>query len=240
MEENRFKKVRIDYSEARRDKNHREKIYSSKDLSNDFKQMGFNISESRIKKFENGTEGAKIDINVLLAYKKKFNVSADWLIDNSVSTKYLHGDDAIATKATGLSDNSIKEIKRLHSDQKAILDKMIEYGLLRILCEIRNLIGYNYLRPHIKLLFDQKTKWLNGAEIDQYLENAVNDDNISDLFNVRIVNSIKNVVDDIMQDEELLHYFGELDKQSKIRSTALTADLLPILGNTNQEGDENT
>lgn len=227
--ENRFKKLRDEYNEQLKDKNPKAKLYSVNDMIKEMKDAGFKISGEKIKKIESNQYGVMIDAETLLAYKWKFDVSADWLIDNTVSPRKLEGNIASASQTLGLSDLAIEEIVKLKPEYKMILDKMIaNYCLLHSLPEIRNLLGYNYLRPHIKLLFEEKAKMNDGAEIDQYLNNAINDNAVSVFFNNVVTNRIKDIVDNTMQDEELKEYFGKLDEQSKIYGI-LPAKYLPKL-----------
>lgn len=215
--DNRFKKLRDEYNERLKDKNPKAKLYSTEDMCTEMKSAGFKVSVSKIKKIESNQYGVTIDAETLLAYKWKFNVSVDWLIDNTVTSRKLEGNIASASQTLGLSDLAIEEISKLKPEYKMILDKMIaNYCLLHALPEIRNLLGYNYLRPHIKLLFEEKAKMNDGAEIDQLLHNAINDNTVSVFFNSSVANRIKDIVDNTMEDEELKEYFGKLDEQSKI------------------------
>lgn len=218
--ENRFQRLREEYSEQRRDKDPTAKIYSQREMYEEMIAAGFKVSFAKIKKIESEQYGVEVDAETLRAYKWKFDVSADWLIDTSVKTKKITGTVASASKVTGLSDEAIEEISKLNSDYKKILDKMISrYCLLSILAEIRNLLGYNYLKPHLVLKFDETRKLNSGAEIDQFLHNAINDNAVSSFFNETISKSMKNIVDNTMNDTELKEYFGEKDKTSKIWGT---------------------
>ena len=236
--ENRFKLLREEEESRRKDINPKSK-FGQKELCEELeKTCGFYIKLSKLKKLEAGHPDVKIDDELLLAYKKFFGVSTDWLIDNTVTTRHLTGDTASAAKKTGLSDESIEEIAKLKKEYKMILDKMISrYGLLYVLYDIRKLLGYNYLKPHLTLQFDEKLKWSDGAEIDQFLNDAINDNNVSVFFNETVNKSIKQIVDRTMEDEELLKYFGELDRHSKIRGL-LSAKYLPKLGNHEDKGND--
>lgn len=227
--DNRFKKLRDEYNEHLKDIDPKAKLYSVEDMCEEMKSAGFKVSVSKIKKIESNQYGVTIDAETLLAYKWKFNVSADWLIDNTVDTRKLEGNIASASQTLGLSDLAIEEIVKLKPEYKIILDKMIaNYCLLHALPEIRNLLGYNYLRPHLKLVFDEKMTMNDGAEIDQYLHDAINDNAVSIFFNNTVTNRIKDIVDNTMEDEELKEYFGKLDKQSKIYGV-LSSKYLPKL-----------
>ena len=193
-----------------------------------------------IKKIESNQYGVSIDDETLRAYKWKFNVSADWLIDDTVHTRKIDGDIASASKITGLSDATIEEIKKLKPEHKMILDKMIsKYGLLQIMQEIRNLLGFNYLQPHLKLVFDEKRNASDGTEIDQLLTDAINDSHVAAFFNTTVSEHIKQVVDNTMNDEELKEYFGKLDEQSKIHSILSAKDLPKLDNDKTKKGDDN-
>lgn len=134
---NRFKILREEVTEKRKDENHFAKIYTMDDLSKDFERLGYPISSSIIKKIESLKElentkqkGVKIDWFILLAYKKRFNVSVDWLIDETVQTRQLAGNDAIASKTIGLSDNAIRCLKNYEDYEKEMLDKLINCNIL--------------------------------------------------------------------------------------------------------------
>lgn len=226
---NRFKQLREEYNEQLKDKNPKAKLYSVEDMCEEMKDAGFTVSKAKIKKIESEQPDVSIDAKTLLAYKWKFGVSIDWLIDNTVQTRRVEGNIASASKVIGLSDVAIEEISKLKPDYKMILDKMISnYCFLLVLPEIRNLLGYNSLKPHIKLLFDEKT-YVKGAEIDQLLYDAVNDNAVAAFFNEIVIKRIKESIDNAMLDKDLQKYFEEKDKNSKIRSVPLSAAYLPKL-----------
>lgn len=226
---NRFKQLREEYNEQLKDKNPKAKLYSVEDMCEEMKDAGFTVSKAKIKKIESEQPDVSIDAKTLLAYKWKFGVSIDWLIDNTVQTRKVEGNIASASKVIGLSDVAIEEISKLKPDYKMILDKMISnYCFLLVLPEIRNLLGYNSLKPHIKLLFDEKT-YVKGAEIDQLLYDAVNDNAVAAFFNEIVIKRIKESIDNTILDKDLQKYFEEKDKNSKIRSVPLSAAYLPKL-----------
>lgn len=110
--ENRFKKLRIDELERRRDKNPKCELFTQERLSIELKkECKYEISSSKIKKLESDTIGVKIDAPLLLAYSRFFNVSIDWLLHNSDSQK-ITGDIAIVSGITGLSDESIETLQK--------------------------------------------------------------------------------------------------------------------------------
>ena len=114
MDGNRFKQLREAESERRRDKNPKCELFTQEKLSKELNEKcHYYISSSKIKKLETDTDGVKVDAALLLAYKKFFHVSVDWLIDSSVNTQFLDGDVAIASKTTGLSDDAIKTLSQL-------------------------------------------------------------------------------------------------------------------------------
>lgn len=114
MHENRFKQLRESESDRRRDEDPRCELFTQDRLSEElWRKCHYRISSSKIKKLETNTYGVKVDQDLLLAYKKFFNVSIDWLIDSSVNTKFLDGDIAIASKTTGLSDDAIKTLSQI-------------------------------------------------------------------------------------------------------------------------------
>lgn len=115
--ENRFKKLREEYSEQRRDKDPAAKIYSQGDMYEEMIEAGFNVSLSKIKKIESEQYGVTVDAETLRAYKWKFDVSADWLIDPSVKTRKITGTVASASKVTGLSDEAIETLIKLKSGE---------------------------------------------------------------------------------------------------------------------------
>lgn len=205
-----------------------------------------------VKALNTKIDGKKLDRNVitriengsqqptpaqLVAYSKVFDVSIDYILNNVAPKSETETIKSIADYL-GISDESVEEISKLNPDYKKILDKMISrYCLLLILSEIRNLLGYNYLRPHLKLVFEEKKKLNSGAEIDQYLNNAINDNAVSTFFNEAVSKRVKQVVDNTMNDEELKKYFGEIDKDSKIYGFLPDSEL-PKLGELLKESDD--
>lgn len=123
--ENYFKKVRLDYSESRRDKDHTAKIYSAVDMCRDFNALGYSISSSRIKKLESDTYGVNVDKEILLAYHDKFNVSTDWLLGIS-PTPSLDENEQMISKTTGLTNVSIKKLKKYKQWNIEVLNRLIE------------------------------------------------------------------------------------------------------------------
>lgn len=114
MNQNRFKRLREEESDRRRDKNPKCELFTQEKLSKELlEKCNYYISSSKIKKLETDTDGVKVDAALLLAYKKFFHVSVDWLIDSNVNTQFLDGDVAIASKTTGLSDDAIKTLSQL-------------------------------------------------------------------------------------------------------------------------------
>lgn len=162
---NRFKQIREEYSENRRDKDPTEKIYSIDKMVEEMKEAGFDVSSSRIKKIESEQAGVNISPEILLAYKWKFGVSADWLIDPNVATRNLQGDVATASKITGLSDDSITMLqywKKQHDTSNKLL-----HGLGKEIDILNTLLEY-------QLFITQKaspnyTGWSVFHYIGQYL-----------------------------------------------------------------------
>lgn len=198
--------------------------------------VGKKIDRNVINRIENGSQ--EPTPSQLVAYSKVFNVSTDYILGNNSSKSETETIKSIADYL-GMSDATIREIAKMPDDYKKIFDKMIsKYCLLLVLRDIRNLLGYNYLRPHLKLQFDEKLKTHSGAEIDQFLNDAINDNHVSLFFNEVINNRIKQIVDDITSDDELKSYFGEIDKNSKIKAI-LTAEDLPRLDECKKQIKEN-
>ncbi len=196
---------------------------------------GKNLDRNVVNRIEAGQEPTSAQ---LVAYSKVFNVSTDYILNN-ISPK--SDTETIKTIADylGLSDTTIEELAKLKPDHKMIFDKMIsKYSFLLILSEIRNLLGYNYLRPHLTLQFDEKLKWLDGADIDQILSDAINDNAVSAFFNGAVNKRIEQIVENVMKDTDLQKYFGELDKYSKIRAVPLGAEFLPTLDQLKNKGSD--
>lgn len=135
---NRFQKLREEYSEKRKDENPKAKIYSQREMYEEMTNAGFNVSLSKIKKIESDTYGVEVDAETLRAYKWKFNVSADWLIDETVTTKRINGSIASASKLTGLTDEAIDTLIKLKSN-KYYNQHKFDYALHTL-----NLILANY------------------------------------------------------------------------------------------------
>lgn len=136
--ENRFQRLREEYSEQRRDKDPTAKIYSQREMYEEMIAAGFKVSFAKIKKIESEQYGVEVDAETLRAYKWKFDVSADWLIDTSVETRKITGTVASASKVTGLSDEAIETLRKLKSG-KYYNQRKFDYALHTI-----NLILSNY------------------------------------------------------------------------------------------------
>lgn len=188
--------------------------------------VGKKIDRNVINRIENGSQ--EPSPSQLVAYSKVFNVSTDYILGNNPPKSETETIKSIADYL-GMSDTTISEIAKMPDDHKKIFDKMIsKYCLLLVLRDIRNLLGYNYLRPHLILQFDEKIKTHSGAEIDQFLSDAINDNHASLFFNEVVSERMKQIIDNTMSDEDLKSYFGEIDKNSKIKAI-LTAEDLPRL-----------
>lgn len=191
---------------------------------------GKKINRNVINRIESSTQ--EPSNSQLVAYSKVFDVSIDYILGN---TSPKSENEIIKSTADflNLSDTTIENISKLSKDNKLILDKMIsKYCLLLILPEMRNLLGYNYLRPHLTLKFEEKRQFQSGAEIDQVLNNAINDNAVSSFFNEAINTRLKTIIDNTMNDDELREYFGELDRRSKLSTAPLPAEYLPKFNNT--------
>ena len=123
--ENRFRIVRTDEENRRKDINHKDK-FGQKELCKELEEKcGYYMNISKLKKLEAGHSDVKIDKELLLAYKKLFGVSADWLIDETVKPRKLKGDIATASKTVGLSEEAIARIANYDEPQKELLDRLI-------------------------------------------------------------------------------------------------------------------
>lgn len=123
--ENRFKIARIDEENRRKDINHKDK-FGQKELCKELEEKcGYYMNISKLKKIEAGHSDVKIDSELLLTYKKFFDVSADWLIDETVKTPKLEGNIAVASKTIGLSEKAITRISNYEEAEKELLDRLI-------------------------------------------------------------------------------------------------------------------
>ena len=231
--ENRFKEIRVEYSEKRRDKDPNAKIYSIDEMCNDFYNMGFNISPSRVKKVESNTPDVKIDAEMLLAYKKKFNVSADWLIDNTVTTRHLTGNAASASMVTGLTDITIDEIASLSVSEKHIIDAFFSRSAIsiNIIKTIQEMLFYSHPlaknNSYIKL-----DKSLTARDKDyEQLEMKLNESRIIDILSQRLSIEMREIIETLSKDKKLSDEILE-DYRSKFftyHRHVLTAAELPKL-----------
>lgn len=180
-----------------------------------------------VKYSVNGLEKKSINVDLLIAYSRYFNVTTDYLLgirDNAIIDENI----AMIGKATGLSDESIENIKELKTDEKFILDKMIKnYCLLDLLSEIKGKIAVQGLKPHIRVVLDEKF-YVNGNEYDQFLQDALTDVDALSFFDNRIVSKIVGAVNSTIADKELQEHFAEIFKNSKTSSRISTEDALTI------------
>lgn len=132
--ENRFQILRKEEESRRKDIDHKAKFGQNELRTELEKTCGFYMKPSKLKKLEAGYPDVKIDKELLLAYKKLFGVSADWLIDESVKTRQVEGDNAMVSSVTGLSDDSINTLKivKKHWNErtKNILDYIMKDSYL--------------------------------------------------------------------------------------------------------------
>ena len=208
-----------------------EQSWTVADLVKKFKEIApeLNIDRNKINRIENNSQ--KPDVNTLIAYSKIFNVSTDYLLGLS-KEKTIDENAKMVSKYTGLSGESIKIIVNLSKDDKLILDTMIKrYGLLLSIADIRRLIAFRSLQPHITVIFDEKTKHEKGHSIDKELTDTINDSSALHFFNEKITSTLKNIIENTIQDSSLGEYFKQLYLTSKIKGRPLTAADLPKLGN---------
>lgn len=161
--ENRFKLLREEEEARRKDINPKAK-FGQKELCEELeKTCGFYIKLSKLKKLEAGHLDVKIDEELLLAYKKFFGVSTDWLIDISVETRQVVGNNAMVSSITGLTDNAINTLSLLKS-KKYVNGNRFDYALHTL-----NMILDNYENTN---LFDLIYHYLFGdyTEMGHYDE----------------------------------------------------------------------
>lgn len=150
---NRFQLLREEEETRRQDINPKAK-FGQKELRDELEEKcGYYMNISKLKKLEAGHPDVKIDKELLLAYKKFFGVSADWLIDDSVKTRYAEGNNAIISSVTGLSDASIATLecvkKNWDEKENNILNYIMEnsYSFLSFLSWLSIYIDNDYTIP---------------------------------------------------------------------------------------------
>lgn len=170
---------------------------------------------------------------MLLAYKKKFNVSADWLIDNTVTTRHLTGDAASASKVTGLTDITIDEIASLSVSEKHIIDAFFSRSAIsiNIIKTIQEMLFYSHPlaknNSYIKL-----DKSLTARDKDyEQLEMKLNESQIIDILSQRLSIEMREIIETLSKDKKLSDEILE-DYRSKFftyHHHVLTAAELPKL-----------
>lgn len=124
---NRFQLLREEEEARRQDINPKAK-FGQKELRDELEEKcGYYMNISKLKKLEAGHPDVKIDKELLLAYKKFFGVSVDWLIDDSVKTRYVDGNNAIISSVTGLSDASIATLERVKKNWDEKENNILNY-----------------------------------------------------------------------------------------------------------------
>lgn len=124
---NRFQLLREEEEARRQDINPKAK-FGQKELRDELEEKcGYYMNISKLKKLEAGHPDVKIDKELLLAYKKFFGVSVDWLIDDSVKTRYVDGNNAIISSVTGLSDASISTLERVKKNWDEKENNILNY-----------------------------------------------------------------------------------------------------------------
>lgn len=203
--ENRFKILREEVTEERKNKNPKAKIYTTDDLSKDFSDLGYNISSPKIRKIETDTYGVKIDPKVLLAYKTRFNVSIDWLVDPYVNTRYLSGDIHNASKVTNLSEVAIRKIKSYPVKSQNILNLIIENSSIEhIIKSIYAYIPDGFNAENRKIIENVEYKFyrfLATQELQSFLDEVISDKRIFDfLYDGYEKNMLEKIAEYIYKD----------------------------------------
>ena len=121
MEENRFKKLRMELNPNEM------KEYKAKDLS---KELG--ISRPKISELEHGRTAS---LSELQAYHKFFNVPYEYLLGENDSRHYKN---MAVSKEIGLSSEAIERIKKITQNKtlKRILNIFIEKYMYKLLLNI--------------------------------------------------------------------------------------------------------
>lgn len=164
--ENRFKVIREEEEAKRKDINPKAK-FGQKELCEELeKTCGFYIKISKLKKLEAGQPDVKIDEELLLAYKKFFGVSTDWLIDPSVKSRQVEGNYAIVSSITGLSDNAINTLSLL-KDKKNVNGHRFEYALHTLNMILDNYENTNLFELIYHYLFGDYTEMGHYDEYGQ-------------------------------------------------------------------------
>lgn len=231
--ENRFKKIRNEYSEKRKDKNPKAKIYSVNEMCKEMNDNGFKVSAQKIKKIESEQYGVQIDAETLRAYKWKFDVSADWLIDETVTARKLDGDTAAASKVTGLSDDAIDEIKKLSVSEKHIIDAIfnktvVSINLIKI---IKEMLYYSHpiTKNHTCITLDNG---LTMRDKDyKELEHELNENEVIDILSYKLFFEMREIIEELSNDKQLSDEIkNEYEKKYfKPHKKLMYADELPKL-----------
>ena len=128
--------------------------------------MWFYIKISKLKKIEAGHPDVKIDEELLLAYKKFFDVSIDWLIDTSVKTRQVVGNNAMISSITGLTDNAINTLSLLKSN-KYVDGNRFDYALHTLNMILDNYANTNLFELIYHYLFGDYTEMGHYDEYGQ-------------------------------------------------------------------------
>lgn len=164
--ENRFKLLREEEESRRKDANPKAKFGQNELCKELDEKCGFYINISKLKKLEAGHPDVKIDQELLLAYKKFFGVSTDWLIDSSVKTRQVVGDKAIVSSITGLSDNAIDTLSLLKS-KKYVNGNRFNYALHTLNIILDNYENANLFELIYHYLFGSYTEMGHYDEYGQ-------------------------------------------------------------------------
>lgn len=164
--ENRFKLLREEEESRRKDINFKAK-FGQKELCKELEEKcGFYIGDTKLKKLEAGYDDVKIDKELLLAYKKFFGVSTDWLIDTSVKTRQVTGNNAIVSSITGLTDNAINTLSLLKC-QKYVNGNRFDYALHTLNVILDNYENTNLFELIYHYLFGDYTEMGHYDEYGQ-------------------------------------------------------------------------
>jgi hypothetical protein len=188
---------------------------------------------THLKKIELNSLKRPIPQEELKAYCLFFNTTADYLL-GFTNDRTKNGRNKNVYDFMGLDYRTTDALKRLNSDEKLILDKMVQYGFLYCLRDVKRLIGYNALQPEIEITL-KKEKRADNDEYALEMLDFLGDNDVSHFFDVAVTDTIKSVIDGISQDEELLKHFHNVNASSAVKKRKVYASDLPKLSKKSNE-----
>lgn len=186
------------------------------------KKYGTNISQT-CKQWLKGNNFPKIDHIIYLC--DFFDCDIEYLLTPQIEFKQI---DKKVSDSTGLSQNTIKNIRTLDYLDRIIFDRLIsQYSLLPDFTQsIKRMLSFHAYDAKAKIVLDNTLKKVeNGLSI---LEDTLNQSDMRALIYSTVDNTVHNSVSALLEDDELKNIFFDHYMKNSVKSL-LSDEALPKL-----------